>query len=243
MEKKISDQTREAIASIMRYPEAIEQLTVKTRQCIVEDPVGFLARLEQVNLTEVPRDVPMTKEELIEWIGKADVSATTEKFIAREKFKLKKDGGICSYLGDNFREWFLKGDGKIEDPIPASKLRYGKLLKGVTDLPQEPGEVTIIPELGGEAQAETTLSEMRDRMGKQSWSGEGGVLLTNGSANIFYIRDQNGVLRAVGVVWDDGGWGVDAGSVDSPNRWDDGCQVFSRNSELKSSVPLEKASS
>ena len=44
---KISDQTREAIASIIRHPEAIEQLAVKTRQRIVEDPVEFLARLEQ----------------------------------------------------------------------------------------------------------------------------------------------------------------------------------------------------
>lgn len=240
--KNVSDQTKEAIASITRHPEAIEQLSVKTRQCIVEDPVGFLARLEQINLTEVPKDVPMTKEALIEWIGNADVSATTEKFIAREKFKLKKDGGICSYLGDNFKAWFLKGDGKTEDPIPASTLRYGKLLKAATDQPQEEGEVAIIPELGGEEQCETTLSEMWDRMTKQSQGGEG-VLLNNGWANIFYIRDQQGALRAVGVRWRGGGWVVSAYPVSRPFGWDVGVQVFSRNSSLKSSVPLETASS
>jgi len=47
-------------------------------------------------------------------------------------------------------------------------------------------------------------------------NGEDGVLLNNGYANIFYIRDQNGVLRAVRVYWDDGSWRVYAHGVTNP---------------------------
>lgn len=46
---------------------------------------------------------------------------------------------------------------------------------------------------------------------------------------IFYVNDKNGVLRAVGVSWDDDGWDVSANSVEGPGRWVAGDQVFSRN--------------
>ena len=57
-----------------------------------------------------------------------------------------------------------------------------------------------------------------------------GPLLTNGYANIFYVRDANGVLRAVSVYWYDGGWDEYAVGVAHPNTWFDGRRVFSRNS-------------
>lgn len=37
------------------------------------------------------------------------------------------------------------------------------------------------------------------------------------------------VLRTVNVNWNDDGWNVEANSVENPNRWNDGNQVFSRN--------------
>jgi len=43
------------------------------------------------------------------------------------------------------------------------------------------------------------------------------------------MYDNAGVLRAVNVNWNDGGWNVNANSVENPNRWNDGNQVFSRN--------------
>jgi hypothetical protein len=98
----------------------------------------------------------------------------------------------------------------------------------------------IIAELGGEEKSETTLSEMFSLMEKQG-KGEDGVLLNNGYANIFYIRDLAGVLRAVGVRWGGGGWGVGADSVGGPDRWDGGYRVFSRNSVLESSEPSAPA--
>ena len=178
--------------------------------------------------TVTSHDVPK-KEGLIEWIGQVDIAATNERFIAREKFKLKKDGGIFVFMDDNFfPRWFLQGDGKIEDPIPASTLRYGKLLKTATDQPQEAGKVAIISELGGEAQAETSLSEMWGLAAKQSL-GENGVLILDGSPNVFYVPDQNGVIRAITIYWL---FGQDLVVYASPTRypfgWQAGDQVFSR---------------
>jgi hypothetical protein len=43
------------------------------------------------------------------------------------------------------------------------------------------------------------------------------------------MYDNAGVLRAVNVNWNDDGWNVNANSVENPNRWNDGNQVFSRN--------------
>ena len=57
-----------------------------------------------------------------------------------------------------------------------------------------------------------------------------GDLLTNGYANIFYVRDVNGELRAVFVGWGGVGWSVRAYSVGDPDAWRGGDRVFSRNS-------------
>lgn len=179
---------------------------------------------------------PIKLELLLDLVGTVTTPATTSKFVAKEKFVRdtgRKATVKISYLGDNFTAWFLSGDGKTEDPISEQTLRYHKLRKASVDGP-------IITELGGEAKAETTLSEMFSLMEKQK-NGESGTLLNNGWANIFYIRDNAGVLRAVCVDWGGGGWDVSACSALGPRRWDDGDQVFSRNSDLKSSEPSAPA--
>ena len=169
---------------------------------------------------------------LTDWLASKgwEKSVTTKgKFVANNSFKLKKDGGICSCLGDNFQSWFA---GKVEDIITPITLHPAKLRQSSLDGP-------IIEELGGEAKAETALLEIYDLMAKQA-NGEKGVLLTNGWANIFYVRDNAGVLRAVDVCWDDDGWYVGALPVDGSFRWRAGLQVFSRN-VLKSSGLLAPA--
>lgn len=162
------------------------------------------------------------KDMLLNWLGTVSTSATTEKFVAKDKFKLKKDGGLCPYLGGNFTSWFLTGEGKIEDLIGEQSLRFGTLLKNSVDGP-------ILEELGGEAKAETTLTSIFDLMSKQPNGGER-ALLANCYANIFYVRDTLGVLRAVGVYWVVGGWSVDAYSVENASAWNAGRRVFSANS-------------
>jgi len=155
---------------------------------------------------------------LLQLVGTLVIPATKTQFVAKDKFKLKKDGGICYYLGDNFKSWFLE---KIERAITEKTLCHHKLWQSSFDAP-------IIAGLGGETKVETTLTEMFSLMEKQK-NGESGVLLTNGYANIFYIEDVGGILRAVYVSWSGDGWYVIADSVGTPYRWIGGGQVFSRN--------------
>lgn len=179
---------------------------------------------------------PKTKPSILELVSTVVVSATTSKFVAKEKFVC--DTGLkakvrISYFGDNFTLWFLNGDGKIEDPESVQTLRYHKLRQSSVDGP-------IIAELGGAEKSETTLSEMFSLMEKQG-KGEDGVLLNNGYANIFYIKDGAGVLRTVHVYWGDDGWFVVAFFVESLGKWGVDNQVFSRNSVLESSEPSAPA--
>ena len=179
---------------------------------------------------------PAKLELLLDLVGMVTTSATTSKFVAKTAFVVntKRNAKVLiSAVWDNFTNWFLSGDGKTEDPISEQTLRYHKLRKSSVDGP-------IITELGGEEKSETTLTEMFSLMEKQK-NGEDGVLLNNGYANIFYIKDVAGVLHSVSVRWDGGGWYVDAISVVDPFRWFDGRRVFSRNSDPKSSEPSAPA--
>jgi len=118
--------------------------------------------------------IEFIEDSVLNFIGTTTTSAT-EKFVANEKFV--KDSKEVKFYGiwDNFQKWFLVEDGKTEEPINEQTLRYWNLTKSSVDGP-------IIEELGGEAKAETTLSELYDLLKKQS-KGEEGVLLTNGYAN------------------------------------------------------------
>ena len=166
--------------------------------------------------------VEIVRTKILDMLGTTTTSATTVKFIAKDKFR--KDSKEVKFYGiwDNFTNWFLAGNGKIEEPLGEQELRYGNLTKDSVDGP-------IIQELGGEAKAETTLTELYELLKKQT-NGEDGDLLTNGCANIFYIRDTSGVLRAVLVRWRVDGWRVLAYSVVSPYDCHAGRRVFSRNS-------------
>ena len=159
--------------------------------------------------------------QLLHFLGTVTILATTTKFIARDKFVVNTDDDasvkISGFWG-SFREWFLD---KVEDPIAEQTLRYAKLRKASVDGP-------IVDELGGKEKAETTLAEIYDLMAKQG-KGQKGVLLTNGYANIFYVKDVNGVLRAVSVHWYDGGWLLYASALERPFGWLAGSQAFSRS--------------
>jgi hypothetical protein len=165
---------------------------------------------------------------LSEIIATVTIPATTEKFVAKDKFKVdtgRKAKVKISYIGDNFKSWFM---GKTEEPFAGSTVYGRKLNKGSVDGP-------ILAELGGQEKAETTLSELFAMMERQA-NGESGELLTNGYANIFYVRDIDGTLRAVRVGWYGGGWFVGAYSVGRPLGWRAGRCVFSRNSSVPQTV-------
>lgn len=150
--------------------------------------------------------------------------ATTEPFGAREKFVVNTSADAevkISFISENFTNWFLADGGKVEPAQAERGLRYAKLKKSLR-------YELIITELGGEAKAETSLADIWSLLKKQAHGGEG-ALLTNGYANIFYIRDRSSVLRTVCVGWYGRGWRVAAYSVERPNDWYAHSQVFSCN--------------
>jgi hypothetical protein len=187
----------------------------------VEVALAFL-RGEYV-LTKIATGVTSA---LLATIGTVSLPATTKPFVARDKFVVNTKANAevkISFIYDDFTNWFLANGGKVEEPqVGACELRYAKLKKSTSD-------ELVIAELGGVDKSETTLSEMFCLMEKQK-GGEDGVLLNNGWTNIFYIRDNKGVLRAVCMNWHDGGWGVSVFSVENVVNVEYGDRlVFSRN--------------
>jgi len=205
-------------------PEEIDQVTaegwVNNQKSLKNKLIGCL--IYPPMATKSPES-----NSLLEFVGTVVIPETTIKFVAKDKFVIntKRNAPVkISYLGDNFTERFLSGDGKTEDPITGQTLRYHELWQPSMDGP-------IIAELGGAEKSETTLFEMFSLMEKQG-KGEDGVLLNNGYANLFCIKDGTGVLSAVYVHSCGDGWSVGADSVGSLHMWDDGDRVFSRNSVL-----------
>lgn len=148
----------------------------------------------------------------------APKSTEPRPFKANETFFSKSSGVKMVPHGSNFTAWFT---GKAEENIPTGDLVPFVLTEYAYDN-------EIVANLGGEEKAETTLGEIWRLLERQA-NGEEGVLLTNGYANIFYVRDVNGVLRAVDVLWRGGGWNAYALALGG-GGWSGGDRVFSRNS-------------
>lgn len=157
-------------------------------------------------------------KKLLQFVTTTSVAAI-ESFKAEESFKVdtKKAAVRIWYLGDNFKKHFGR---KVEGASEAAEIKVHKLTESSLDAP-------IVAELADKC--EITLGQFFALLSKQG-KGESGPLLTNGWANIAYIRDDEGILWAVSAYWyaDRGGWRVEAFSVESPHGWSDGIQVLSR---------------
>ena len=151
-------------------------------------------------------------------LGTILIPTSSGQFIVRDNFvkDTSKNAKVkISYVGDNFKAWF---GGMIETPKGETTLRYSKLLKASIDGP-------ILAELGNNA--EVSLQHIFALMEMQK-NGEAGFLLNNGWANIFYIRDKDGVLRTARVYWNVEGWRVNAYEISNPSGWCVGIRVFSQ---------------
>lgn len=188
---------------------------------------GFLADLRDGNIAEISRDsfrrmcgLKLLNPPLLERIGTVTIGAT-ERFLAREKFVVdtsRKAKVKIAWLGGNFKNQFLE---KAEAPTPEMTLCYARLVHAALDS-------EIRKEIGTGCE-EATLAAIWTLMERQP-NGKTGVLLTNGYANIFYVRDTNGTFWAVHVHWFalGGGWRVSARSVSRPHGWGGGGRVFSQ---------------
>ena len=156
----------------------------------------------------------MEKSGLLERVASIAVPAI-QRFVAENCLKEANVGWTGSAFDRLFRH-------NVEEGVPESELVASQLKGASLDVP-------ILTELGDKA--EIPLAHMFHLLRQQAHREEG-ILLTNGYANIFYVRDRNGTLWAVSAFWFSvyRYWNVEAYSVGSPDRWSGGYQVFSRDS-------------
>jgi hypothetical protein len=155
-----------------------------------------------------------THKRLLEAVDTATIPASAQPFAVRDQFE-RPAGVKFSTVWNEFKKRFY---GKVEGPSPEARMRKYRLLAITPDAP-------IIAELGGEAVVETTVSAAFWLVGRQG-RGQPGILQINGYANIFYVRDQKGILCAVRIGWDEEGWVIDAISVDDPLAWNGKHEIF-----------------
>jgi len=144
-------------------------------------------------------------------------------FIARDHFKVDMSDEAevrINYLGNEFVDNFLPmvevyqgGEGKLD---------IHQLSKSSRDIP-------IIIELGEERIARIPLVCLWEMLKKQG-KGEKGELFTDGSANIFFIRDAKNTLWTVDMRWG-AAWNVYTEPIGVPGEWSKGDRVFSRSLE------------
>ncbi len=155
----------------------------------------------------------------------------TGYFVAKEKFVVDTRDNApvkISAVWENFTNWFLVGDGKIEGPNDRRALHCAKSRRASVGRP-------IIDLLGGEGEVETLLADIRHMVEKQG-NGQNGVLLVDGSINVFHVRDQKLILRTVYLCWCEDGWIFSADSVGVLRGWNSQryYQVFSRKPLVES---------
>ncbi len=113
-----------------------------------------------------------------------------------------------------FDDWF--GSKKEEDAwriITPLMITYEKV-----------SDQEIIDNLGGEEKAEVKLADIWRLLCRQEY--EWGTLQAEGQANIFYVRDREGVLRVVIIHWGYSNWVINAFRLNE-HEWKAGGWVFS----------------
>lgn len=209
---------------------ATEQQIPKLAGSLVEHQGGFSALSTedtQFVIAETKKAIALFVEavqnrakdrtnKLLEFVTSVTVPGVS-KFVAAEKFKHGEavDGVKC-YLWDNFQKHF---GSKVEENVEGCDIRVHTLLSPARDLP-------ILAEIGEERE-ETKLVHLWSMLKLQS-EGQTGALVTNGYANVFYIRDIEGILWAVFASWSGDEWSLSARSVEDPCRWGVGSRVCSR---------------
>lgn len=158
-------------------------------------------------LVEIFAKMPRRKK-LFRFLGTVEIPVATDLFVAKEKFVLNISDEAkvkISYFDKTFQARFINEIGTTHD---------FSMLHFYNSLEQFKSDYDIIEEFGGECAVECSLYSMFFLM-EQQGHGQGGVLLTGGYDNIFYIRDCVGVLWAISLLWDGNGWNVDANSIDN----------------------------
>ncbi|MDE2001375.1 MAG: hypothetical protein KGI60_02275 [Patescibacteria group bacterium] len=153
---------------------------------------------------------------LLETIGTIKVGAI-DRFFGGGAFTARSTEVKFAWIAQSFKQRFHK---KLEEPQREVELRVSRLKKRSLD-------ESIREELGDKA--ETTLATIWVLLRRQPNGGKEGMLLANGFANIFYVRDADRDFTAVRIVWSADGWRLHAFLVGSlTDGWDEDGRVFSR---------------
>jgi hypothetical protein len=202
---------------LVEHQSGFTALSSQDAQWVITNPKEAISLFVAAVKNRATEAAEKAKEKLLEFVASFKV-AGAEKFLAEQHFKKDTSETAIvkiSWLGDDFKTNFL---GLVEENVPEIELKTQKLIRDSRD----PG---IIVELGENYMV--SLAHVWNAMLLQAKGGEGN-LLTNGWANMFYVADVHGVVWAVNVGWDDGGWYVDADSVEDYDGWSAGPQVLSR---------------
>ena len=147
--------------------------------------------------------------------------AAIPSFNVPAHFKVGETDGVkVGYVWNFFTSCF---GSLVEDAQPALALRRNESTRT--------SSCNAINEALGKGIEEATCGQIWALMKRQG-RGQRGKLHVDGKANIFRVRDKNGVLRLVNVSWsaDDGDWRVDVDELGDALGWRAGRLVFSRNS-------------
>ncbi|HEU5114931.1 MAG TPA: hypothetical protein VFT82_04170 [Candidatus Paceibacterota bacterium] len=106
-----------------------------------------------------------------------------------------------------------KVDSKIHNP-----LSFFTLEEDATDK-------ALISKIGDAKKAETSLADVSNLIWKQQF-GQTGVLITDGSLNLFFVRDRKGLLRSVHVELLGRSWFIGSLPVNDDRRREKGSRVF-----------------
>lgn len=208
-------------ARMVEYQDGFGDLSNESAQWVITNPKEAVALCAKAINDRAKSAVQAAAAILGPIVSATTIPATTVKFIAKDKFVVNtgKDAKVrISYLSPDFKKEF--GD-KIEEAFAGSIIHGRDLRRNSIDGP-------IINELGGKEKAETTLAEIYSMMEHDAGGMTNGPLI-NSHTNIFYVKNINGILRAVSVYWRVEGWIVSVVSVEDPHEWSAGSQVFSRN--------------
>uniref|UniRef100_Q07R16 Uncharacterized protein n=1 Tax=Rhodopseudomonas palustris (strain BisA53) TaxID=316055 RepID=Q07R16_RHOP5 len=143
-------------------------------------------------------------------------SVGAKGFAAEQHFRENfPAGGVAiAWLGATFKQRFI---AKTEQPALPTTLQPFHLRRAA-----RASEIAVW--LGD--RGETTLGDLWCLLKVQP-NGEAGALATTSAPNLFFIRDRDGKLWTVDVLWGGPGWEIGASAIDGDRPWDAGAQAFS----------------
>lgn len=203
-------------ALLVEHQAEFAKLSTKDAQWAIQNTKSAIALCVEA-ITNRPGPILSIVSRYI--ISPAQKLVIDEGFVDNYKYSSKSVKTF--HVGGDFSECFLgKTEVRTGGPYATTGLR-----SHILNRESEGGP--IIDELG-EDKAESTLAEIIALVEDQSKDGRIGGLY-NDKANNFFVRDINGVLRAVRVIWRGTHWSLDAIITSSKFRvvWNKGEAVFS----------------